>query len=210
MASLLTNLKQLSNACGVSGDESAVRKIVIGLIKDHVDELRVDTMGNVLAVKRAQGKPKLRILLDAHMDEIGFMIFGPNSDGTLKFRAVGGIDDRILPGKAVLIGPDRIPGVIGLKPIHLAKGDKTVAAIEDLAIDIGAANDGHLRHRIPHVERRRQWRCQRQGVGRSGGLRGVDRDSTRATFADRDSGRLHRARRSGTARRTGRRSYIRS
>ena len=118
--SLTTNLKNLSNANGVSGDESAVRKIVIDLIKDHVDELRVDTMGNVLAVKRARGKARLRVMLDAHLDEIGFMIFGPNSDGTLKFRAVGGIDDRILPGKAVLVGPDRIPGVIGVKPIHLA------------------------------------------------------------------------------------------
>ena len=112
----------LSNANGVSGDESAVRKIVIDLIKDHVDELRVDTMGNVLAVKRARGqRARLRVMLDAHLDEIGFMIFGANSDGTLKFRAVGGIDDRILPGKAVLVGPDRIPGVIGVKPIHLAQ-----------------------------------------------------------------------------------------
>ena len=148
--SLITNLKNLSNANGVSGDESAVRKIVMGLIKDHVDELRVDTMGNVLAVKHAQGNArrgaaKLRVMLDAHMDEIGLMIFGPNSDGTLKFRAVGGIDDRILPGKAVLIGPDRIPGVIGLKPIHLAKGEKTVTPIEDLAIDIGAASEEEAR-----------------------------------------------------------------
>ena len=54
--SLTTNLKNLSNARGVSGDESAVRKIVIGLIKDHVDELRVDTMGNVLAVKHARAQ----------------------------------------------------------------------------------------------------------------------------------------------------------
>jgi putative aminopeptidase FrvX len=146
--SLTTNLKNLSNAHGVSGAESAVRKIVIGLIKDHVDELRVDTMGNVLAVKHARGKPRLRVLLDAHLDEIGFMIFGPNSDGTLKFRAVGGIDDRILPGKAVFIGPDRIPGVIGVKPIHLALKDKTVTAIEDLAIDIGAANEEEARNAV--------------------------------------------------------------
>ena len=151
--SLTTNLKNLSNARGVSGDESAVRKIVTGLIKNHVDELRVDTMGNVLAVKHAQGKARqgaarLRVLLDAHLDEIGLMIFGPNSDGTLKFRAVGGIDDRILPGKVVLIGPDRIPGVIGLKPIHLAKGDKTVTAIEDLAIDIGAASEEEARSAV--------------------------------------------------------------
>ncbi len=143
MPSLLTNLKQLSNANGVSGDESAVRKIVIDLIKDHVDDLRVDTLGNVLAVKRARGRAArgVRVMLDAHMDEIGFMIFGANSDGSLKFRAVGGIDDRILPGKTVLVGPDRIPGVIGVKPVHLLKGDLRVLKIEDLAIDIGAAGE---------------------------------------------------------------------
>ena len=143
MPSLLTNLKHLSNANGVSGDESAVRSIVIGLIKDHVDDLRVDTLGNVLAVKRAQGPAarRVRVMLDAHLDEVGFMIFGANSDGSLKFRAVGGIDDRILPGKAVLVGPGRIPGVIGVKPIHLLDGDLSVLKIEDLAIDIGAASE---------------------------------------------------------------------
>src|SRR5512136_852492 len=148
MPSLLSTLKTLSNANGVSGDEGAVRKLVIAAIHDHVDELRVDTIGNVLAVKRARGKAPLRVLLDAHLDEIGFMIFGANSDGTLKFRAVGGIDDRILPGKAVLVGPDRIPGVIGVKPIHLASSEKTVTSIEDLAIDIGAANEEEARNAV--------------------------------------------------------------
>ena len=146
MPSFLTNLKQLSNANGVSGDENAVRKIVIDRIKDHVDDLRVDTLGNVLAVKRARPGParsarRMRVMLDAHMDEIGFMIFGANSDGSLMFRAVGGIDDRILPGKAVLVGPDRIPGVIGIKPVHLLNDEPNVLKIEDLAIDIGAASE---------------------------------------------------------------------
>jgi putative aminopeptidase FrvX len=148
MASLLTNLKHLSNAPGVSGDESTVRRIVIDLIKDHVDELRVDTIGNVLAVKRARSQAKMRVMLDAHLDEIGFMIFGANSDGSLKFRAVGGIDDRILPGKAVLVGPDRIPGVIGVKPIHLLDGEMSVMKIEDLAIDIGAASESEANNLV--------------------------------------------------------------
>jgi endoglucanase len=146
--SLTTNLRNLSNAPGVSGDESAVRRIVIDLIKDHVDEWRVDTMGNVLAVKQARGKAKMRVMLDAHLDEIGFMIFGANSDGSLKFRAVGGIDDRILPGKAVLVGPDRIPGVIGVRPIHLFKGETNVTKIEDLAIDIGAASESEANNLV--------------------------------------------------------------
>ena len=138
--SLTTNLKALSEANGVSGDEGAVRKIILNAIRDHVDEVRVDTMGNVLAIKRARGKAKLRVMLDAHMDEIGLMVVGANDDGTLQFRAVGGIDDRILPGKVVLIGPDRLPGVIGTPPIHLAHGDDEVKKIEALAIDIGATS----------------------------------------------------------------------
>ncbi len=141
MASSLTNLKNLSNAYGVSGAEGPVRRVVIDAIKDHVDELRVDTLGSVLAVKRAQGKARLRVMLDAHLDEIGLMIFGINNDGTLKFRAVGSVDPRILPGKVVLIGPDRITGVIGAQPIHL-KGDRAnVKKIDELAIDIGAADE---------------------------------------------------------------------
>ena len=144
MASLLTNLKNLSNAHGVSGMEGPVRKIVLAAIRDHVDELRVDTMGNILALKRASSKaPRtpLRVMLDAHLDEIGLMIFGVNSDGTLKFRAVGGVDDRILPGKVVFVGPDRIPGVIGTQPIHLKHGQQNVEKIKDLTIDIGVASE---------------------------------------------------------------------
>jgi endoglucanase len=138
---LTTNLRNLSNAGGVSGDESAVRQIVIAAIKDHVDDLRVDTMGSVLAVKRARGKARLRVMLDAHLDEIGFMIVGARGDGTLRFRAVGGVDDRVLPGKTVIVGPDRIPGVITAQPIHLVEDDLKVVKIDDLAIDIGAASE---------------------------------------------------------------------
>jgi endoglucanase len=138
--SLTTNLRNLSEAIGVSGNERAVREIVLRAIKDHVDEVRVDTMGNVLAIKKARGKAKLRVMLDAHMDEIGLMIVGANEDGTLQFRPVGGVDDRILPGKVVLIGPDKIPGVIGLPPIHLSRNDMGVKKFDALAIDIGATN----------------------------------------------------------------------
>lgn len=139
--SLTTNLRQLSEAIGVSGDERAVREIVLRAIEPHVDEVRVDTIGNVLAIKQAHGRrAKLRVMLDAHMDEIGLMIVGANDDGTLQFRPIGGIDDRILPGKVVLIGPDKIPGVIGLPPIHLSRGDMSVKKFDALAIDIGAAS----------------------------------------------------------------------
>ena len=140
MPSLTTDLKNLSNISGVSGDEGAVRKYIVNAIRPHVDEVRVDTIGNVLARKKARGTSKLRVMLDAHMDEVGFLIIGANDDGTLKFRAIGGIDPRILPAKVLLVGPDRLPGIIGTPPIHLAHGDRTIKQIDQLSIDIGATS----------------------------------------------------------------------
>ena len=138
-------LKELSEAIGVSGDEDAVRKIIADAVRDHVDELRSDTIGNLFAHKKARGKGRgagLRVMIAAHMDEVGFMIVGADSSGGLRFRSIGGVDDRILPGKALLVGPDKIPGVIGVKPVHLLKGDegKQVIKMDALLIDIGASS----------------------------------------------------------------------
>lgn len=135
-------LKQLSEAVGVSGDEDAVRAIIKEAIADHVDEMWVDNLGNLLAVKRGTGEVQLRVLLDAHMDEIGLMITGVESNGTLRFQPVGGIDDRVMLGKTVWVGPKRLPGVIGGKPIHLLEGDERAKAarMKGLRIDIGAAD----------------------------------------------------------------------
>jgi putative aminopeptidase FrvX len=140
------NLKELSEAVGVSGDEGEVRAVVLNVIGEHVDDVRVDTMGNVLAFKRGtgrrdtSGRNRLRVMISAHMDEIGLMVVGHDGDGFLQVRAVGGIDPRLLPGTLFQVGPGRIPGVIGVKPIHLVKqGElKKVAQIEDLVLDIGA------------------------------------------------------------------------
>jgi putative aminopeptidase FrvX len=133
-------LQQLSEAIGVSGDEGAIRAIIREAIADHVDEMWVDNLGNLLAVKRGTGQVGLRVLLDAHMDEVGMMITQVESDGTLRFAQVGGMDDRVLLGKTVLVGPKRLPGVIGGKPIHLLDKDeeKKVVATKQLRIDIGA------------------------------------------------------------------------
>lgn len=136
-------LEQLSNAPGVSGNEDAVRKIILKTIQPHVDECRVDTIGNILALKKGRpGAPQFKVMIAAHMDEVGFMITGYDSSGGLRFRAVGGIDDRILPGKALLAGPNQIPGVIGIKPIHLTEGDeyKHVIKMDSMVIDIGASS----------------------------------------------------------------------
>jgi putative aminopeptidase FrvX len=134
------NLKQLSEAVGVSGDEGQVRAVVLDVVRASVDDVRVDTMGNVLAFKRGSGRDRLRVMVSAHMDEIGLMVVGHDGDGFLQVRAVGGIDPRMLPGMLFQVGPGRIPGVIGVKPIHLVKEDELekVARIEDLVMDVGA------------------------------------------------------------------------
>jgi len=132
-------LEKLSNACAVSGDEQQVRKIVMEEIKAHAEDVRVDALGNVLAVRRAQSEGALRVMLAAHMDEIGFMIVDDDKEGLFRFELVGGIDVRVLPGKTVLVGKDNIPGVIGAKPIHLTEDGETGRKIplESLRIDVG-------------------------------------------------------------------------
>jgi tetrahedral aminopeptidase len=136
-------LEKLSNARGVSGDEAQVRELLIEAVRDRVDELRVDTLGNLITIKRAKGgrqKSPLRVMLAAHMDEVGLMIVFHEPNGYLRFRTVGGIDPRVLLAKVVLIGKDQVPGVIGSKPIHLLKQKEReqVIDVESLFIDIGA------------------------------------------------------------------------
>ncbi len=133
-------LRELSDAIGVSGNEDEVRAIIVDVVRDHVDQIEIDAMGNVLALKRGSGQDPLRVMLAAHMDEIGLMVVGHDDDGMLKVRAVGGIDRRLLPGTLFAVGADLLPGVIGVKPIHLLKSGEAEKApkIEDLVVDIGA------------------------------------------------------------------------
>jgi putative aminopeptidase FrvX len=136
-------LKELAEAIGVSGDESAVRKIIAEAVRASVDELHSDTIGNLFAVKKARGKGNgLRVMIAAHMDEVGLMITGIDGSGGLRFRTVGGIDDRVLLGKMLLVGPDKLPGVIGVKPVHLLKADEgtQVMKVDSMVIDIGASS----------------------------------------------------------------------
>lgn len=133
----LALLKGLTEAVGTPGHEGPVRAILRAYLEDHVDELQTDALGNLIARK---GSGPLAVLLDAHMDEVGLIISGFTDDGLLKFKKSGGIDDRVLAGKAVWVGPDRIPGVIGLKAYHLVADRDKAVSYRDLAIDIGAAS----------------------------------------------------------------------
>jgi endoglucanase len=132
-------LERLSNACAVSGDEAQVRAIVLEQLKGVADEIKVDALGSVLAVRKSQTPNPLRVMVAAHMDEVGFMIVDDDKDGLFSFVPVGGIDERVLPGKTVLVGRENTPGVIGAKPIHLTEEGETERKIpiDALRIDVG-------------------------------------------------------------------------
>lgn len=135
-------LKNLTEAVGVSGAEKEVRILIRDLIADHVDEWSVDTMGSLTAVKRGNGQYDLRVLVDAHMDEVGLLVTDIDTGGMLKFTNVGGFDDRTLLGKFVQVGPNKIPGVIGARAVHLLKPSEysKVVKMDAMRIDIGAKN----------------------------------------------------------------------
>jgi tetrahedral aminopeptidase len=132
-------LEKLCNATAVSGDEHEVRQIVLDSIKLIADEIQVDALGNVLATKFGRGEKRMRVMLAAHMDEIGLMVVKKHDDDLFEFVCVGGIDERQLPGKAVLVGRDHLPGVIGAKPIHMttAEDRKKKIDVSSLRIDLG-------------------------------------------------------------------------
>jgi putative aminopeptidase FrvX len=132
-------LEKLCNASAVSGDEGEVRKIVLEELKDHTRDVRVDALGNLLVTCLGSGKERLRVILTAHMDEVGFMLVADEGEGLFHFETIGGIDIRQIPGKAVLIGKDHLPGVIGARPIHLTTADerKQKIPLDALRIDIG-------------------------------------------------------------------------
>lgn len=132
-------LEDLSNAIGVSGEEDEVRKIVIDAIGEVVSDLTVDALGNVTAIQRGTAHPDYRVMIAAHMDEIGMMATAVEANGLIQFTSVGGIDARILPGMRVKVGPKRRPGVILWKPIHLGCDMKTVR-LDNLRIDVGATD----------------------------------------------------------------------
>ncbi|MDD4693453.1 MAG: M42 family metallopeptidase [Firmicutes bacterium] len=135
-------LKELSEARGVSSREQEVRDLIREYIKPHVDEVFTDSLGNLYGVKGKEKKgPK--VMLAAHMEEVGLMITSIEKNGLLRFLPVGGIDPRVLVSKPVFIGKEKVAGVIGAKAIHLQKPEERtqVLGFDDLYIDIGASDE---------------------------------------------------------------------
>ena len=137
----MINIKLLSEICevaGAPGHEQRVREIVLREVKNLVDEIKIDNMGNVVAIKK--GREDKRVMIAAHMDEIGFIVTHIDDNGFIYFHTLGGFDPKTLTAQRVIIhGKEDVIGVMGSKPIHLmsAADRQKVPTIKDYFIDTG-------------------------------------------------------------------------
>jgi putative aminopeptidase FrvX len=141
-------LKRFSNAVGLSGYERPVRALIKDEFSRYADEVRIDKMGSLIALKRGEpsvqdAAPRRRVMLAAHMDEIGMMVTGVE-EGFLRIAPVGGVDDRLLSAQPVTVhgsvnGEHTLPGVIASVPPHLVSKQERgkVVPIEELFVDVG-------------------------------------------------------------------------
>lgn len=138
-------LRRLSETPGVSGREEQVRAIVIEQLKPLVDELSVDALGNVIAIKR--GASDRKVMLAAHMDEIGFMARYIDERGFVRIQPLGGFDPRTLVAQRVIVhtrGGERLRGVLtpATKPIHLLGDERPgTPKLEEFYVDLGLPGD---------------------------------------------------------------------
>lgn len=147
---MLKDLERLCSLPGVSGREEQVRDYILDSISGLADEITITPTGSVIAFKKGKEQPKKRIMLSAHMDEVGLIITRICDDGLLKFATVGGIDPRVIYGRTVLVGEERIPGVIGVVPVHLCSEDEKsrVPKADSMTIDIGAKDAAEARAHV--------------------------------------------------------------
>jgi putative aminopeptidase FrvX len=140
MEFLTEQMRDLGEIPSVTGREDEMAEFLTVRMSPLVDEVSRDVLGNVVAVKRGKGRDRLRILLDAHMDQIGLMITHIEENGILRFTGVGGVNPQTLYGKRVtLFGRKNLLGIVGMKPPHLLGPEEKGKAhgFEDLFIDTG-------------------------------------------------------------------------
>lgn len=139
---MLRTLEKLCAPIAVSGDEVALCSIIKNEVEPFCDKVYTDLAGNLICQKRGKTAAKSKIMIAAHMDEVGFVITSVTDDGLLKFASVGGIDERIFLGKKVCICGKKevVRGVIGTVPPHLLSKERSSAVLkeDELYINIGA------------------------------------------------------------------------
>ncbi len=137
MNELTAGLLELCALDGASGDEGAVRDYIRSRIS--ADEVFTDNLGNLIVFKRGRKAPKKKLMFAAHMDEVGFMVTDITAEGFLRFGAVGGVDPRVVLGRALRFRNGAV-GVVGTKAVHQQSAEERKKAPEfkDMLIDIGA------------------------------------------------------------------------
>ncbi|MFH1880170.1 MAG: M20/M25/M40 family metallo-hydrolase [Bacillota bacterium] len=149
------DLKTLCELQGLSGREDAVRKAVKEICEETLGRgaVTLDGTGSVIAVRKAKNAALPRVMLAAHMDEVGLIVVSASDDGLLSFQSIGGVDARVLLSKRVKVGygESAISGVIGCIPIHLQSAEdfKSPLAIDKLTIDIGAKDKAEAEGKAP-------------------------------------------------------------
>ena len=136
------NLKVLTETDGVSGFESMVTDEVIRQWTPLCDSVDIDVLGNVIGFKKGIGEKRRKIVLEAHVDEVGLIVTKVLPNGFLYFAPIGGIDPKILPAAVVTVhGKKPVTGVIGSKPPHLGEEENIY---KELFIDTGMTNAQEL------------------------------------------------------------------
>ncbi len=132
-------LKELCLADSISGDEIEIRNIIIEKIKDFC-EYRIDPLGNLICFRKGKKTPDKKLMICAHMDEVGFIVTAIRPDGTLLFDMVGGVDPSVTIGRQVKVGKNRIYGVVGSTAVHNLSREQRekLPEMKNMYIDIGA------------------------------------------------------------------------
>lgn len=140
--SLMKYLEELCALRGISGDETSIASYLKKEIGSRCESIFTDALGNLIVVKKGKAAPKNKLMICAHMDEVGFIVSYILEDGSLRFANVGGVDPAVTVARQVYVGPNKIPGVIGEKAIHHLSDEEKKAPpkTQNLSIDIGAAN----------------------------------------------------------------------
>ncbi len=146
----LAYLKKLLESPGPSGFEQESQKVFRDFASGYCDDVRTDVHGNVVAYRK--GNSSRKIMMTAHIDEIGFMARYIDDNACIRFDSIGGVDATLLPGLAVKLysGGIAIDGIIGKKPIHLMTQEERNKAVklDDLWIDIGASSPDDARKKV--------------------------------------------------------------
>ena len=130
-------IRKLSDMRGISGFEYRLTDQIADMFKKYCDDVKIDSLGSVIAVKRSNKPNAPKLMIEAHCDEIGLIVTSITDEGYLTFANVGGVDERTLPSTEVTVhGKEDLWGVIGIKPNYLLEQGKT-AKLKELAVDTG-------------------------------------------------------------------------